>query len=653
MKNRRMKRITLKTLVVSAALMGAVAIVPTVRAASVGAGGYTNSFSTQPAVADWATFSIAGAAGDATDPAVLDSSVQAVTASSVNATVGADPSDPPALLATAVWSSTGQYVQTRATGNRATVLMCSLVNGLSGDASAVTLTYDFAKVAAAAEEIEGHRAYYSLSGAADSWTVIPEFSSAAPGRLTASLNLAWPSGSTLYLLWVDDNGSPSPDTANQIDNFSAVATPATQVPASITTDPQSQTVGELQPVTFSVVAAGNPAPALQWYTNGVAIPGATGTSYSIASTPLSYHNLGFRVVAQNVASNVAYSATSTVATLTVNADIVRPVLLGAAPSGLNLVVASFSERLAPGSVGNVANYSISGLAGSLIISNAVLDVTQTNLILTVSAMTPGSNYVLTVNGVTDQSAAANAVAANSQAPFTSVLISFAGVGNPSAGPVSSVPGGYDITGASRDIGGTNDQFHFNYQQYTGDFDVKVRVESLSLSDAWAKAGLMARENLTGGSRFAASFATPNISGSFFQYRTAAATNSFNSGSFPATYPNTWLRLKRTGNQFSGYAGVDGNTWVALGSVSNALPLTIPVGLAVTSRATNQPATAQLRGLENITGNPPVMSQTLTKEPLGPSSRKTGLIISEIMYHPRVVGNFTNRSLEFIGSRARL
>jgi hypothetical protein len=526
--------------------------------------------------------------------------------------------------------------------------MCSLVNNLGGAASAVTVSYDFAKVASAAEEVEGHRAYYSLTGDAGSWIVIPEFSSAAPGRLTATLSLAWPNGGTLYLLWADDNGSPSPDTANQIDNFSAVATPATQVPASITVQPQSQSVGELDPVTFTVSAAGNPAPTLQWYTNSVAIPGATGTSYSIASTPLSYHGLGFRVVVQNVASNVAYSVPSSVATLTVIADTVRPVLLGAAPSGLNLVVASFSERLASASVGNVANYSITGLAGSLIISNAVLDVTQTNVLLTVSTMTPGSNYVLTVNGVTDQSAAANAVAPGSQAQFTSVLITFAGVGSPSPGSVSSVPGGYDITGAGRDIGGTNDQFHFNYQQYTGDFDVKVRVESLSLSDAWAKAGLMARENLTVGSRYAASLATPNISGSFFQYRALVNGPSTNAGSFPATYPNTWLRLKRTGNVFAGYAGVDGNSWMALGSATIALPLTVPVGLAVTSRTTNQLATtAKLRGLENVTGNPPVMSQALSKEPMGPSSRKTGLVISEIMYHPRTVGNFTNRSLEFI------
>ncbi|MEY2407836.1 MAG: hypothetical protein QOF48_506, partial [Verrucomicrobiota bacterium] len=38
---------------------------------------------------------------------------------------------------------------------------------------------------------------------------------------------------------------------------------------------------------------------------------------------------------------------------------------------------------------------------------------------------------------------------------------------------------------------------------------------------------------------------------------------------------------------------------------------------------------------------------LSREPLGPSSRKTSFAITEIMYHPRVVPGFTNRSLEFV------
>src|SRR6185295_11196739 len=97
--------------------------------------------------------------------------------------------------------------------------------------------------------------------------------------------------------------------------------------------------------------------------------------------------------------------------------------------------------------------------------------------------------------------------------------------------------GYDITASGSDIGGTSDQFTFNYQQRTGDFDVKVRLQGLTLSDAWAKASLMARETLTATSRLAAVTATPSVSGCYFQARTVAGAAMVQSGSFPVNYPN--------------------------------------------------------------------------------------------------------------------
>src|SRR6185503_2012228 len=229
----------------------------------------------------------------------------------------------------------------------------------------------------------------------------------------------------------------------------------------------------------------------------------------------------------------------------------------------------------------------------------------------------------------------------------------ADVGNPAlVGSAAPVAGGYSLSGAGVDIGGTNDQFRFYYQLVEGDFDVAVRLESVSLTEAWSKAGLMAREVLTGGSRHASTLATPGTSGSFFQLRAIPAGQTTNQGSFPATYPNMWLRLKRAGITFSGYASATGTKWTALGSHTgtSAPPAILHVGLVVGSRNSNQLATAQFRGLNNITDNPPVGSlsyASLGREPIGPSSRRGAFAISEIMYHPRKVPADTNRSLELV------
>ena len=117
-----------------------------------------------------------------------------------------------------------------------------------------------------------------------------------------------------------------------------------------------------------------------------------------------------------------------------------------------------------------------------------------------------------------------------------------------------------------DVEITHDDLTFAVAR-VGDFDVRVRVAGLAGSDLWAKAGLMARESLTGASRYAAAFATPGLSGAFFQYRLAAGGGTTNAGAAPVTYPNTWLRLKRAGNNFTGYAGFDGQNWTALGSAT--------------------------------------------------------------------------------------
>src|SRR5947208_175589 len=209
----------------------------------------------------------------------------------------------------------------------------------------------------------------------------------------------------------------------------------------------------------------------------------------------------------------------------------------------------------------------------------------------------------------------------------------ADIGDPvAAGTSRLAPRGVDIVAGGTDIGGTSDQCHFFYQTFTNDFDVAVRVEALGNSDVWAKAGLMARETLDATSDELSVLATPILGGCFFETRAAAGGSSTLRGLFPVNYPENCLRLKRAGDVFNGYASLDGRSWSLLGTTNMSIANPLYLGLAVSSHSTNLMTAARFRDLSIVTngvlGNP-----LFTREPLGPSSRKTGLVISEIMYKP--------------------
>ena len=162
--------------------------------------------------------------------------------------------------------------------------------------------------------------------------------------------------------------------------------------------------------------------------------------------------------------------------------------------------------------------------------------------------------------------------------------------------------------------------------------MNVRVAGLDLSDVWAKGGLMARESLSQGSRFAAAVATPSINGCFFEWRDPAASASSSTGNFPANYPFTWLRLKRLGNVFTGFASYDGQTWTQLGSVTIAMSNQVYLGFSLSSHGTNA-TTAQFLDEADVTGNTNVGTVINPHETIGPSSRTTPIVFSEIMYKP--------------------
>jgi glucose/arabinose dehydrogenase len=93
-----------------------------------------------------------------------------------------------------------------------------------------------------------------------------------------------------------------------------------QAPPVILDRPVSQTVSAGQPVTFAVSATGTPPVTYQWFRNDVAIPGATGTSYTLPSVSVADTGARFTVRVSNAHGDVMSSG----ATLTVVSVSVRP-----------------------------------------------------------------------------------------------------------------------------------------------------------------------------------------------------------------------------------------------------------------------------------------------------------------------------------------
>jgi hypothetical protein len=123
----------------------------------------------------------------------------------------------------AQWASVGRNLITRPTGVAGCVIMARLENVSGSALRSLGIAYDLLVQNAVTEEVQGHLVYYSMTGEANSWRQIPGISaSGTSGRKSATLDLnatPWAEGTLMYVLWADDNGSGTPDSANQIDNF--------------------------------------------------------------------------------------------------------------------------------------------------------------------------------------------------------------------------------------------------------------------------------------------------------------------------------------------------------------------------------------------------------------------------------------------------
>jgi len=212
----------------------------------------------------------------------------------------------------------------------------------------------------------------------------------------------------------------------------------TPVAPSITTQPASQTVVAGQTASFSVAATGTAPLSYQWQKSGVAIIGATSSSYTTPATTSSDNGTQFSVLV----SNTAGSVTSGAATLTINAAPVPPSIT-AQPTGQTVTAgqtatfnvaatgtAPFSYQWRKNGVAisgaTSSNYatpattsSDNGAQFTVLVSNSVGSATSNAATLTVNAasVAPSITTQPTSQTVTTGQTATFKVAATGTAPL--------------------------------------------------------------------------------------------------------------------------------------------------------------------------------------------------------------------------------------------
>jgi fibro-slime domain-containing protein len=153
----------------------------------------------------------------------------------------------------------------------------------------------------------------------------------------------------------------------------------------------------------------------------------------------------------------------------------------------------------------------------------------------------------------------------------------------SGGSYSFNNGTHTMAATGGDIQNSADQMHFAYGLIWGDCNLSVRVVSLTNSNAWAKAGIMIRQSLDGGSPNVAALTTPSTTNgvNFQSRRTFGGSTNWNNISCTPSYP-VWLRLSRVGNNFTVSYSKDNITWATINKDSIAMTDPVYAGLAVSS-----------------------------------------------------------------------
>ena len=189
------------------------------------------------------------------------------------------------------------------------------------------------------------------------------------------------------------------------------------------------------------------------------------------------------------------------------------------------------------------------------------------------------------------------------------------------GSIDYSGGTYTIKSGGRDIWDAADAFRFTYQEMSGDFEIALKAESIEQTNDWAKIGPMVRQSNAPESQYLFMLARALDGNKYFQERMdTGGSASGNGGELAdaAGFP-IWLKITRSGDDFTGALSSDGAAWDDLGTTTLALTDPVLVGIAVTSHSTGDITTAVATNL-TIDGAEPDFG--------GMTSEDIGIVVTE-------------------------
>jgi hypothetical protein len=158
-----------------------------------------------------------------------------------------------------------------------------------------------------------------------------------------------------------------------------------------------------------------------------------------------------------------------------------------------------------------------------------------------------------------------------------------------------------VRGSGREIGGTEDGFHFLFQTISGDGEIVAHLSEIEAAGPEGRAGLMIRGSREAGAPFAA-FLVSRDGRALFQMRATAGAPAESREAIGSA--GMWVKLARDGDAIRAAVSANRQDWTEVGQVELALPPRTLLGLAVTAQGAEGRAMGVFHSARVTTVPPP-------------------------------------------------